>query len=797
MLRNYLVVAVRNLMRHKLYSAINVTGLSIGLGCFLVAWLYFQHEMGYDAFHPDAGRIKLVYSINKTPSGERVSLRTPNALPGVLAENYSHLGEIAQVYETSPLWVERGDVAIKEGVALVTASYFALFNLRAAKGNPKSVVEEQSGLILTESVSRRLFHAQDPMGETVTIGGHDYFVGAILRDPPTNSRVGFSVILPYARFSDLVGEDQKRAWHSFGTHTYVKLGPGVDGRDLDDSVGAIGERSLPPFMKGRVRFRSCPLREVHVATELGGVSAPGVSVGYLYALLGAAALVLAIACMNFTNLAAARYGERELEVGVRKALGAGRKRLVGQFLGESVVVGLISLSVAIALVELYLPAFNRILGVKLATEWTAGATATWVLLGIGIGALAGSYPAVIASRLVAPGALKASGSSTRRKALQAGLVILQFAAGITLVMCELMIMRQVAFLRDHDLGFKPEHLVAIPLTGYKVPQAEQLAEGYVRRLEAAGAEAGIVSACVSEHVPGTRYRNRFGTIPEGWSRDDATEMLVTSIDDRFIDTYGLALTEGRNFSRDRGTDPAGSVLLNAHAAEMIGWDTAVDREIRFVHGEGPYRVVGVVDDIHYESLKQTVKPLVYRFVNGPGRVGFITVGVMPGQLPSALEVLKREWGAVLPNIRFESRLVEDGYLESYGSEAKTASLIGGATALAILLACLGLVGLTAVTTAQRRREIGIRKALGATVAGILTLLSRELVVMATVANVIAWPVAYVVIGRWLQDFPYKADIGLDLFVMGGALALLLALTSVGYHAMRAAMANPVDALRYE
>jgi putative ABC transport system permease protein len=485
---------------------------------------------------------------------------------------------------------------------------------------------------------------------------------------------------------------------------------------------------------------------------------------------------------------------------MRKVLGAQRIQLIKQFLGESILLSFLALIMGIALAELFLPDFNALAGKKLVLDYHNSGVTLLGLLGLGlfVGIFSGSYPAFYLSAYrpaeVLKGQRKASsGKVTFRRML----VIAQFSISILLIICELVITQQLRYMKNHELGFNPENVVVIPTNTTELTDPLRKIEAYVNAIHAQKEGIGILSTAISENVPGHYFQNKFGVIPENWEGQGSLEMVVTSMDENFLATYQMQLVEGRNFSREFSTDKNDAVLLNEMAVKRMGWDTALGKQFKYVHGDGPFTVIGVVKDIHFKSLQNKIEPLIYRFATEKYQMGFLSVRIRPENITEALPFLREQWQYIVPDVPFEYFFLADKFAQSYQEEEKVVEIIGLFSLLAILLACLGLLGLAALTVTQRTKEIGIRKVLGASVFNIVLLVSKQFVKLVLLANIIAWPIAYFVMKDWLQNYPYRINVGVSFFLLGGVLALLIALLTVSFQAIKAALANPVEALRYE
>ena len=468
--------------------------------------------------------------------------------------------------------------------------------------------------------------------------------------------------------------------------------------------------------------------------------------------------------------------------------------------GRLVVPTFFALLIGVAGAELFLPEFNALTARNL--EITYGHPLVvlpgLVLFGLLVGLSAGIYPALfLTSRRVIDSLHRSPAAREMPFSFCSSLVLLQFVVSTTLIIVVLIVSAQLRFMEHHSLGFDSSGILAIPTHANEMNDPQPKIDAFMNEIGSRAAGAGIVSATISEHVPGYYYNNRFGVIPEGESTGKPLEMIVTSIDENFLDSFRMHIVQGRNFLPAHTGNESQSVLLNETAARRLGLSSPVGKQFRYVHGDGPFTIIGVVNDIHFRSLQTQIEPEIYRLVEGPYQMGFISVRIREGDIPLATATLRGAWNRTVPNVPFEPFFIADKYAASYRNEERVQEIVGIASFIAVLLASLGLLGLVSLAVNQRTREIGVRKVLGATLADILALLSRRLMFLVLAANVVAWPLAYAAMHTWLQEYPYRIDMGIGLFAAGTALALLLALLALGSQAVRAALANPVESLRYE
>ncbi|UCE07073.1 MAG: ABC transporter permease, partial [bacterium] len=763
MFKNYLKISIRNLQKHKGYSLINVLGMAVGIACCLVICSYVYNEMTYDSFHQNADNIYQVYRIDQAPKGGyELSAVTPHPLPIVIRNDYPEIEHVIRIIKRESAITIDGK-GFKDMVYFTDANFFEMFNFPLLNGNPQKVFDHLNSVVLVEGIARKYFGDENPIGKAITVEhASDFVVTGIVKRLPQNSSLQFGMLIPIEFLYKYVFPQEQEKWYSSGVCTFVECSEVFSPIMLKNQLGFIREKYVPDWLKGRMDFDIQLMKYLHLNIAIVHQITPPVSKTFMYILIAIAASILIIACINYMNLSISRYTERTKEVYVRKVVGAQKRQLIIQFLNESILLSFLSLIIGIGMAELFLPELNMLIGKDL--TFTSGNPITLILLllafGLLLGILVGSYPAFFLSASRSLFSLRSlSDYRTNRKlVLRRILIVLQFAISILLIFCTLIVNQQIHFMKNHDLGFNEENIVVMDVNQTAIDKSEQKARVLLNTINAHKVQIGIISACLSENVPGLYFQNTFGIIPEGWSNKQPLEMIVSrSMGENFFDTYGLELVEGRKFSSEFGTDKTEAVILNETAVKASGWTSAVGKKIRYVQG-GEFTVIGVVNDIHFKSLKTKIEPIIYRHT-GDYFHDFLSVRIRPDNINSVLEFIKQQWQTIIPNAAFEYKFLSDEYEASYQKETKTLELIALFSLIAVILACTGLLGLTALSVAQRNKEIGIRKVLGASVAGLITLLSKEFIKWVLLANLIAWPVAYYAMNKWLQNFAYRTNIG--------------------------------------
>ena len=787
MIKNYLKVALRNLRKRKGYAFINVAGLAVGMACCLLIALFVRDERSYDRYHDKADRIfRLV--------DERARVGAPFA--PALRDEFPEVEQAVRLHPmfwTTPLLRAGEQGFYEDGIFFADSSLFDVFSFRLLRGNPETALAAPFSMVLTEAMAAKYFGNADPMGQVMAYDNtHDYTITGIVEDTPVNSHFRFDFLASFSTLYEL--EDfwgMPLTWVNPTAHTYLLL--------TDPAAAAALEARLPDFIikhrgeafrNGRT-FRLQPLTDIHLTSHLQSEAEPNSDGAYLYIFSIIGLAVLLIACFNFINLATARSTERAREVGMRKVVGAHRRQLVRQFLSESMVMSAVAGLLAVGLVALFLPAFNALSGKALTMsavaegEMLAGLAAVVLFVGL----VAGSYPAFVLVRFRPVAVLKGAFTRTSSGAqLRKGLVLVQFALSMMLIVGAATVYDQLDFMRSSKLGFDGEQILVVPLLDRSMrPQVEALQSEWMRH-------PNVVSVSGSHRVPGQLF-NGFGYVPEGGDPENPIGVRDLGVDHDFTKTFGLDMAAGRDWSREIVTDEDEAFILNETAARAFGWadpSDAVGKRLARSGKEGV--VIGVVRDFHFKSLHHTIEPLLMHlrpFVMN------LSIRVRPDDLPATVASLERAWKQFSPAFPFDYYFFDEAFDSRYRAEERAGQLFGYFALLAVFIACLGLFGLAAFSAAQRTKEVGVRKVLGASVGGIVMLLSKDFVTLVGWAFVVATPVIYLAMNRWLGGFPYRVDISWSIFLLAGLAALVVALATVSYQSVRAAMTDPVKALRYE
>ncbi|WP_299287251.1 ABC transporter permease [uncultured Mucilaginibacter sp.] len=803
MFKNYIKIAFRNFWRNKSFSAINILGLSIGISVCFIIMLFVQDELSYDRFNTQADRIVRVVFKANINGGKIFEATVMPPVAQTMKNDYPEVEEATRLREVGKPKVTYANKTFKEeSMALADANFFKVFTLPLIKGDVKTALQQTNTVVITQETANRYFGKEDPIGKILTLNNKDlYKVTGVIAAIPTNSHFHFDL---FGSMQSLP-EAKEPTWMASNFFTYLLLKDGYDYKKLEAKLPGMVEKYMGPQIaqsmgmslsqfrtKGNeLGFALQPLTDIHLHSQSNYELEPGGDIKYVYIFGAIAIFVLLTACINFINLSTASASKRAKEVGIRKVIGSGKPELVKQFLLESVLLAFMALIVSILCVQLVLPAFNELSGKSLSLGFALKPWAAFIALGLLVGILAGIYPAFFLSSFKPIAIIKGKlGGSTKSFGLRSGLVVFQFFISVSLIVSTLVVYQQMQFIRNKKLGYNKEQLLVLP-NSWALGKNERVFKEEMLK------DPRILNATVSGYKPaGPTNGNNSLIYPNG----KENSMMRTNrfdVDEQYIPTFGMQITAGRNFSKSFPTDSS-AVIINEAAANAFGFkDNSIGQNITWIKGDKvqkvSYRVIGVVKDFHFKSLHEAITPLFMVLNPEPGLIFKIKTGDVPG----LLSTMKQQWEKFNVDEPFTYSFINELYNKTYSAEEKTGRILNIFTMLTILVACLGLFGLAIYTTEQRTKEIGIRKVLGASVASVTTLLSKDFIKLVLVACVIAFPASYFAMQQWLQDFAYRIEIRWWIFALAGLLAVLIALFTISFQAVKAALANPVKSLRSE
>ncbi len=787
MFKNYLTIALRNIKKYKAYSFINVSGLAVGLAAFILIGLYVQYELSFDQYHENADRIYRVVR-------ERYTF-TPAPLGATLKEKFPEVEAATRIIQSTKMLISREqDHFLEETFYWAGPETFQIFTIPFIMGDPEIALKNPNSIVLSQKTAKKYFGNEDPLGKILTVNDRtDYMVTGVFHEMPANSHFVMDIIVPYADYFQIEGGDITH-WGGNFSYTYLLLQEGINTALVESKIQSI--IAIPLMKRYGVKkpysqaFFLQPVTEIHLHSHRQQEISVNNDVKTIILFSSIAFLILFIACINYMNLANARSIRRGKEVGMRKVVGAQRKQLILQFLGESVTMAVLALVFSVLIVLLTLPAFNNLVERPLNFN---PVTNPQLILGLAfivffVGLFAGSYPAISVSGFKPITVL--SGVFTRSskgKSLRNILVLFQFSITIILFVCTLAIKEQLILVKNIDVGYSKEQIITMSIRDHAVH--ENIGVIKTELLQNSDITAVLTSARLPNDIETFMSRYLNANKP-----DERITIYYNTVDYNFIDLYDIQIVEGRNFSKDFVSDENGVFLVNEAAVKAAGWDSPVGRLFTPWNGRTG-EIVGVMKDFHLHSLHSPIDPL-YIYLN-PRSFSNISIKIKPNNIPATIDYLKGIMKKFSPHYPFEYSFFDEVFDRAYHTEQRMVHIFSSFAILAIFIACLGLFGLSSFAAEQRKKEIGIRKVLGASVSGIVALLSKEIIKWVLIANLIAWPIAFFGINKWLQSFAYKIDLTVWPFLFACMLALFIALVTVSFQAVKAAATNPMDSLKYE
>jgi putative ABC transport system permease protein len=799
MIINYLKVAFRNLLKHKGYAFINILGLAVGIAAGVLIFLYIINEMSYDKFHEKADRTYRITADWSNMGDSRIhQLGTPFILAKTIRENYPQVEAITQI--AGPLGdviIRYRDTAFKETDAFCAEpSFFDVFSFPLLRGDSETSLKDPNMMVITESLAKKYFGDEDPLGKTMemqALGEKEFFkVTGVMEDIPQNSHFRFDMLISMKTVYPEPSMDW--TWNNYAT--YVTLQEGVTQSLMEEKLVEIdkvyfeGGREHIPWI-----WTLGPITRIHLHSDLVTGNQPNGSMAYVRLFTVVAALILLIAGINFVNLATARSTRRAKEVGLRKVVGSLRRQIIQQFLGESVLMSLIALVFAIILIQAAMPFYRNLTGKSLVLPYFGNPFVIPGLLGLalGIGLLAGLYPAFFLSSFKLTNVLKGSPLAGRGRGalfLRNGLVVFQFAMSVLLIIGSLVIFRQLEFIKNQRLGFDKEHVVVI----HNADTLGVQLESYKERLKQKSDVLGVTAV---GSVPGHGTSN-WGIGVEGVDRQRPLNMNFMTCDQDFAEVLNIKMLEGRFMSREFPSDK-NAVVINKKATEYFGIPDPVGKKLRIWWTQKDLTIIGVIDNFHFESLHREVRAMGYILPEAidSTRKPYLLVKISSQVTSSVLADLRKTWESISAGLPFEFTFLDEKVNSLYQNDNRAGKIVTLFSFLAIFVSCLGLFGLAAFIAEQRTKEIGVRKVLGAPLSNIMWLLTGQFVKWVVAANLIAWPVGYWIMNRWLQGFAFRASLSIWIFLASGLAALTIAALTVSSQVIKAALANPAESLKYE
>ena len=788
MFKSYLKIAYRNLKKHKVYSLINITGLAIGMVSCILILLWVQDELSYDRFHKNSADLYRIESTENFANGKKYHTQmSPVGLAPLLTEQIPEITHASRCTRFGGIHLRYKDkIFYENNIRAVDPDFFQMFDFQMTNGNANKLLSDSYKIVLTEKTAEKYFGNENPIGKVITIENKfDLTVTGIIKEAPGNSSIKFDALLRFDFTKDQL-ERMPGGWGNAIT-TFAQLQENSLVSDVGEKITNL-VRSVSE--KSKSNYSLNPLTRIHLHFTFGSNRSLGY-VRYVYIFSVIAIFVLLIACINFMNLSTARSENRAKEIGMRKVVGANRINIISQFLGESLLLAFLALCVAVVLIIILLPAFNSISGKNLEFSILGSQTFLIGVLSITIftGLVSGSYPALFLSafkpvRVLHGSKIRISNRSPLRKTL----VVIQFAFSIFLIIGTAVVYNQLNYMKNRNLGFDKDNLLCIRMTG-ETCQSYQTIKNELLKVPGI---MGITASGRRPSITGDTGRNI------NWDEKDPSKhvkVVFHTIDYDYPKHLKIEMAEGRSYSKNFPTDTTNAFVINEELAKLMGSDSPIGKNFSIFWMKG--KIIGVMKNYNHLPLHANIEPMVFLLAPNPYWLSTILVKIQPRNIESTLKHIKKTWKKIVPDYPFDYSFLDEDYDRMYRVEKRLGRLLNYFAILAVLIACLGLFGLASFTTEQRTKEIGIRKTLGASVAKIVMMLSSEFVKWVALANLIAWPFAWFVLNNWLNDFAYSTKLNIEIFFLAGTIALVIALLTVSYQAYKAAVTNPVDALKYE
>lgn len=778
MFKNYLKIVFRNIQRHKGYSFLNIFGLALGMAVFMIITLFVRNEVSYDKFHKYHSRIFRIVAGN--PHDKNSYAGTPAPLGPLMLENFPEVINYVRIDGYSGV-LKTGDKTFNERrILLADNSIFAIFTFPLIQGDPATALEDPNSIVITESMAAKYFENEEPLGKILNLNGEDdMLVTGVAKDVPEKSHFHFDFLIPFKKKANLEN------WGMWNYYTYLLLNDSFSSNQIKHKFDLWAkDHGLEDDIRG---LYYQPMTQIHFVYNRSNLE-PAFNGKYIKIFLAVAFVILILACINFMNLSTARSSQRAKEVGIKKTVGANPLSLVKQFISESILLALLAYVISVLLVKLTLPIFNNFTGRNLSLDFTDPAFILGIIgLILFTGIISGSYPAFVLSSFHPTLVLKGSYRDSARSLFRNALVIFQFTISVALIVCTLLIYKQMSFIQNTDIGLNKEHVVNIRLNRDLWEKTLNLKNEFLNI-------PGVISASANGYVPSNMNWHQ-SVWWRGQLDTEKTSMWIMGIDKDFTSTFKIKVKEGQEQIKTfQPRDDRYDYILNASALKQMGWESAVGKEFSHRGEENPGTVIGVTEDFNFRSLHHEVAPCVMVVRE---RSSQISLRIESNRLSETLSAIKEKWEKVVPAFEFDYYFLDDDFDKLYKSEIKLSQLLVALTTLSVIIACLGLFGLASFMAQQKTKEIGIRKVLGASVSRITLGLTKVFAKLVVISNLIAWPIAYYIIHLWLQNFAYHTGISLAIFLLSSLIAFVIAFLTISYQSIKAARSNPINSLRYE
>jgi putative ABC transport system permease protein len=788
MFGNYFKSTLRNITKQKWYSLITLAGLTIGITCFILISQYVRYEFSYDRFHKNAeNTYRVLVDTRETYMGKSQVTVTPGPLATAMQEEFPEVLKATKLKADGVVMKYKENRLAENRIYYTDNAFLEIFDFPLLIGNPETALIEPYCLLITEDMVEKYFGRENPVEKIINIDKKNYQITGVLANIPGNTHFRFDFLASFSSLVDHHGKERTYRWNSWSYQTYVLLHEQTAPLSLEEKLPAFLKKNYSEDATQTLRLQ--PVADIHFYTKANFELESNADIRNIYLLSAIGIFILLIACFNYMNLSTARATTRAKEIGMRKVIGASRIQIIKQFLGESVLFSLIALIFSLFLVKLILPSFRIFMDRKLETGFIQDWSFMLSMIGMAIliGLLSGSYPSLVLSSFQPTTVLKSARIKSSKKSshFRNLLVVSQFAISVALVFCTIVVYRQLHFMRNKDLGFVKDYVVAVPGP----------AKGIETLKNELRQNAQVLDITFSDDLPHDIPDASFGK----WDGHNPEERLIVYrnwIDSNFLSFYGIPIILGRGFSEEYDDKEGEVYILNEAAVKAIGWENPIGKRFWFSEeDEGMGIVVGVVKDFHFAPLHLDIEPLA--LTPELERVDWLSIKISHQNIPETLAFIEKTWKIHSPEGTFSYSFLDDRLDRMYRTEEKLGKTLTSYTFIALFIACLGLFGLASFMTGQRTKEIGIRKVLGATEWNISILTTKKFIALVLVADAIAWPIAYFAMQKWLQNFAYKTSLGLWIFALSAGLSLAIAFLTVGYQSIKAALANPADSLRYE
>lgn len=794
MLKNYLKIIIRNIKRSKWYSLLNVSGLAIGIAVTALIMLYVQYEWEYDRFFPNSDRIYRV--IQRQPGnvfmGTDYFAVTPEPLGMAMKSEFPEIDKEVTLSGWNDVITVGDKNHFDEHVLYAIApNFFEIFSYHFIEGDPNTALSQLNTVVLSEDVAKKFFGSESPVGKTINAGSKKIWtVTGVFHSMPVNSQFSkYGMIISFNTYKTSVDKDMFQ-WGNSSWYTYLLLKKGIDPEKLQAKFPSVVNKYFTGSRRAENprQYFLQRLTDIHLFNKANFELGEGGDIKIVLVLIALAFVILAIACINYTNLSTARASLRAREVGVRKVVGAKKSQLVAQFIGESIMLSISAGLLSLVLVELFLPSFFQLTGADIGNKSLLQPSfiISFLMIIIIVGLLSGAYPAFVLSKFQPARVLKGDKVKGDRPSLRRVLVVIQFTASIALIACTLVILSQMNFIRTKDMGYNRNNVLVLPLNDGSVIDHLNVMKQELSQY------SSIVSVTTCSHLPINVTSETVVELPGKAGKSEVPSyQLYTDYD--FLKTFNIPIVEGRNFSSKISTDSSSAIIINQSLEKALGWNHSVGKILNI--NDSKYNVVGVMKDFNLHSVRHKIQPLFIGLFNPWNQ--YLCIRIQSKDIPSKIAHIKSVWNHFANQRSFKYTFLDADFNAMYNAEERLSKIVSYSSGLAILIACLGLLGLVSFIVEQRRKEIGIRKVLGASITDVVQMLSMQFLQLVIIANIIAWPAAYYLMHEWLNGFVYKINLQLWPFIIAGAAALLIVIATVSSLALKAANTNPSNTLRYE